>query len=514
MNTPQCRLCSSTNSLLSIFSGKSKLYRKYIQSLTSYTVGIKFEKHDLQKYICLTCVVQVYNFYVFKLSSLENEKGLKATLCQNLEETLQEDINDDKLPILDELKQQFVPWLLSKHSSNTEENENKSKLTFVQTDLSLLNMVNKYSQCDIPVPHHNNEMTDKDTQTFYEYSLQKIDIFCQTNLSIPTSQESFATTRAIVETNDNFSQTNCVQCKDIAVQARSRGRKRKNGSITNSLVQNNISNGDILPKRRKSDIAGSAKNGLKEYSLVDVVELMDVPPKIHFVEDAKKLTHVSNIHMSLGVKEEKPKLKSQENRTVKDEVIQSENIDQKTNTNTEVKITIDKKTDSPFSKTLCIDLPCEKYLKKSSDSLPEKDQVSTTEVVQESEDRNYFDNTIASKTLFNDQHSQNYLSPRSSGLLSVKDKVEYVKVCKYCDLTLYSRNEMRTHWRKHLKCRYCQSRFTSLKKVRVHMASECEKRLIPVIRLTPLEHMNDIKEKYPVIVQVLNGNRKRSDSFA
>nr|CAI5838646.1 unnamed protein product [Callosobruchus analis] len=516
MNNPQCTLCSSTNSLLSIFSGKNKLYRNYIKSLTTYTVGIKFEKHDVRQYICLTCVVQVYNFYVFKIHSLENEKGLRDTLCENLEEITEEDKNDIELPIIDELKQAFLPWLLSKHSSETEQDENNSKLTFVQTDLCLLNMIDMYSQCDIQTAHSKTETADKGTQTSFDFPQKKIDISCQTDVPILISQENFGNAKVIIKTNNIFSQTDWVQCKTTAVQTISRGRKRKK-FITDSPEQRNQSNGDLLIKRRKLN----KKNGLKEYPLGDVVELMDVP-NVHFVEDSKKQSDVLDIDVATRVIQEKRKL-SQENQPVKHGVIRLDNVDQKTNTkkmmsNAEVKIIIERNIFSPVSNTVCADLSSEKQLlQKPAQFTRDEERLNPKEPIQNAEvtnTSNFDKTTTVSQTFCNDQHSQVYLSPRSSGLLSVQDKVEYVKICKYCDLTLYSQREMINHRRKHLKCRYCMLQFTSLKKLRVHIISQCKKRLILTVHLVPLEQIYDIKEKYPFIEEVLGGERKRSDSFA
>nr|CAH7765950.1 unnamed protein product [Callosobruchus chinensis] len=468
-----CRLCSATTALLPMISGKSNIFRKYIQDMTIYTTGMKFDRDDSAGYICITCVVQVYNFYVFKTRSLENEKIL-ATRCPNVKETPQDGTNNLELPAIDEIKRTFIPWLKSKFKQNAERKENKFNPKSVQTELSLLNMVNTSSQCDILVAHLRSTMAHKDTQTL---------------------------NRANVKTKVSFSQTDCVQHKDTAVQTITRIRKRKHESMECSLEQKN---GDQLIKNRTFNFIKSTKNGLIRSSLIDVDAKMDVP-KVPSVEGIKKLSHISDIDQSC----------------IRDEVIKSDNTVLKTKieewlSNAEVKVTTDKKTAFPSSKTLYIDLPSEKVsLYKPSESLEVKrdEQGDAKERTQNAELRNNLDETKVSKTLRTDMQSQSYLSPGLSGLLSISDKVEYGKVCKYCDLTLYSQNEIGSHRREHLKCRNCRQRFTGMRKLRFHFGFMCEKRLELKIDLVPLEKIPGIKKKYPCIERVLGGTRK-SDSFA
>lgn len=134
MKDTQCRLCSSTSSLISLFSGKSRKNRDIIRKLTFETVHIQvglfllqsslsrhsrlslflakhfkidllivliiqntnfflhlifllychiyylqFEEGDVYACICYSCVTQVYNFYIFKIRSQENDKRLQVS---------------------------------------------------------------------------------------------------------------------------------------------------------------------------------------------------------------------------------------------------------------------------------------------------------------------------------------------------------------------------------------------------------------------------------------------------
>ncbi|KAJ8924500.1 hypothetical protein NQ315_007297 [Exocentrus adspersus] len=114
----KCRLCSSNSALISLFNGKCRRNRDYIRKLVEVTTGIKFQKEDTFNCICYPCTVQVYNFYIFKTRSVENEAILESHIDKlkkskpNKFEIL--GLDDIVLPKVEELQGVLVPWLEDK----------------------------------------------------------------------------------------------------------------------------------------------------------------------------------------------------------------------------------------------------------------------------------------------------------------------------------------------------------------------------------------------------------------
>ncbi|CAH1169538.1 unnamed protein product [Phaedon cochleariae] len=122
----KCRLCCAPLALISLTCGKSRKKRDYIRKLIDLTIGIKFQKNDASRYICIFCISTIYNFHVFKVRSLQNEEFLQSCFQIPLKTTRKmkvdiPDLCDIELPSIDNLKTELFDWLRSK--VDVEENK-------------------------------------------------------------------------------------------------------------------------------------------------------------------------------------------------------------------------------------------------------------------------------------------------------------------------------------------------------------------------------------------------------
>lgn len=103
-----------------------------------------------------------------------------------------------------------------------------------------------------------------------------------------------------------------------------------------------------------------------------------------------------------------------------------------------------------------------------------------------------------------------------TNLLEVCKKVNFVQICKECDLSMYSKKEARKHWRLHTICRLCRKKFRSIHQTKEHVKMECDVKLqmIPVVNIskTDVETINSYLKLQQDCCGISGKNEVRSKS--
>ncbi|ENN74632.1 uncharacterized protein LOC109540561 isoform X1 [Dendroctonus ponderosae] len=72
-----CKLCCASRGLINMFTGKCRSFRNILRKIIKETLCIEVELDDDFKSICINCLIDVTNFYYFKLNCHQTQIKLK-----------------------------------------------------------------------------------------------------------------------------------------------------------------------------------------------------------------------------------------------------------------------------------------------------------------------------------------------------------------------------------------------------------------------------------------------------
>ncbi|XP_048523598.1 uncharacterized protein LOC109540561 isoform X2 [Dendroctonus ponderosae] len=79
-----CKLCCASRGLINMFTGKCRSFRNILRKIIKETLCIEVELDDDFKSICINCLIDVTNFYYFKLNCHQTQIKLKKEWMKNL----------------------------------------------------------------------------------------------------------------------------------------------------------------------------------------------------------------------------------------------------------------------------------------------------------------------------------------------------------------------------------------------------------------------------------------------
>ncbi|KAG5879362.1 hypothetical protein JTB14_030991 [Gonioctena quinquepunctata] len=557
----KCRLCSSSTALITLTAGKSRQNRDYIRKLIHVTTGIQFKKNDIYNCICYTCIAQIYNFYLFRLRSIQNEELLQnATRDLETESSPKRqnapiaDLNDLKLPVIEDLKNVIFPWIQCKlkvmmesseyetsctsESDNTETSKkhdvDQSSEISTQTTTSTVIMVDEQVQVD-PVTWSVSIQTSiksADKKTQCSIRATSADVSSQVNRSLENKETQHV---GVLDTEDKGVQCEieatasimkvetCVRCDCLKI------KKPKITDDEKFLAKQNAKPVVSDLERSKPDAAFLEAIFLK--SKRNHEEKKARPSSSR--KDTRKnrlcgSTTLSSerVNEELGEKMLSRERIENEELLIKDEQTEDNRKDEKT-----ILLVLEKRADSKAKRT-----PETNYAKTgeifSKQAKPTKkslSELSTLSKTPQEKARNKLNSpnspkrqkSISSQQISSVQtpntgsstpsgdvaividslpsQSFKYDSPRSSKLLTVKNRVQHVRICRECDRTMYSKQELKAHRKSHMRCPLCKKKFTSITKAKLHFSLECDQKmstLRPVVELSRFELPAEFVERY------------------
>nr|XP_023021471.1 uncharacterized protein LOC111509859 isoform X1 [Leptinotarsa decemlineata] len=527
----KCRLCSSSTALISMTSGKRRQIRDYIRKLIEITTGIQFKKNDVLNLICFTCMLQIYNFYIFRTRSLENEKSLEVLIgthemAHKSSKTLLE-LCDIEIPDLEELKTEILPWIQSK-LKDLECNEYKNSCNFrndkakpprrhdmdqssdisTQTTASTVVMIDEHIQVDPAVTWSVST----------QISVQTVDKRTQCCLFTPTTDATAQTDSKLEDKETQHghvleSKEKGIQCNDfvcITPSLKIESCSISDCSKTVIPISDNISNKKKenttpkrvsfpinetnMPEKQHDTVCDSESeygNGSVEGDHVETeknISFLNALCLISIDSISEKQTNYVSPQRDTRLARRK-KMNFSPNRTSQGG--SGENADLAENDKPSTifedendKIEIEKNALHVPSRQS--DRSDVEKIENISLTLEAKSEPNTP---QTPERENNFDEEACAKTGFQPQCLR-FDSPRSSQLLAVTNKVQYVKICRECDHTMYSKHEAAVHKKSHMRCSLCKKKFTSIIKAKEHFRSKCDKKMTtmsPVVYLNKME---------------------------
>ncbi|XP_030764051.1 uncharacterized protein LOC115888445 [Sitophilus oryzae] len=470
-----CRLCRSTENLISMFCGKSKELRNFIRKIIDDTLQIQILESDLTTVVCINCCLDSVNFFYFKENCSKLQEQLttidvhsKAKISKpNFEKPNLSDIPKPNLKSTEEV----LSWLQSKCVQITEDQESnvpiQNELKNISNNSTQTEVVKTQCQesqsisvklCDVQVQYNNVNITDSKMS--------------QTD-SIPYETKAVQATLK-VSSNDKFTQVsnNCVENKTTKKNnARERDFKMMGHdfpvSKKNKAVQTTI---ETLSSSKEETKAITKFNGIKH--------------KKSPSSGSGSFNKCIVLKRNLDLRKSLPKKRL--SFTSKDDEIFESGPDKKgivlpdTNENTKGHLNKDEEGIK--------DLPDTNEYTNGNLS---KDAEGTTDLTEK-------DNLLSVKDA----------SPESSNVVFydkspeiVYTRIENPSLCSVCSKPYLNISDLRYHYRTHRECFVCKKKFRSIKLLINHL-NKCKMTLtnsdmLPLVELNKAEHVPAMVYQYP-----------------
>ncbi|XP_066142929.1 uncharacterized protein [Euwallacea fornicatus] len=507
-STDCCRLCMATKNLLSMFAGKRRKQREFLRKIIFEILNIKIEETDQIVAVCFNCLVDVTNFYDFKLRTLQNQDNLEVTLftpplrkkrftsCP-LEEVASPNI-DSTLDIFH--------WLSLKWVSLFKEKVDQNISKLINREVHVVPACSdRYSQCEL------TQMKSAESQTI-SASIRTVNI--QTDL-ISLTENCSQTDVVKLKMNTVSTQTHnhkhlkskCLQTDFKELNTHLRTEKLKSTEYTDlnavvgqiSLCKNLTSLNDNMTLNCCIPTVPSIGKINKKCQVEPLKELpckevMHQAVQTYNVILINKSTQYSakGLLPSLQFSRDKSSLRKHNKH-----ISTGENLGDSSTTDVTVKST---GTQCDF-----YDYLGKVYNKLTS---PPKEDFQ----IEIKEEKFY---PLGHLTIDMSPLKTEMLSPTPSDLLQVKiNKSTPVKICHYCDNISYSKSETLTHRKTHMQCHICKKRFASIRATQLHVKI-CKLDLVhtpkelknyglsPVVSLKKLEDQLVLTGEYPHVSRQL-----------